>query len=555
MKQKQGLVVLKAFVTLLAINILAGLAPKRFDLTEDQRYTLSKAALNSVAAFKNTVIVDVLLGGDLSPEFTKLKLETLQILDEFAAENKNIKYNFVDPFEGVESPETVVADLQRMGLTPTRLTTGDPTKITQDILFPWALVNHNNKTVRVKLLKNKLGASEIERVNQSVQQLEYVFADAFTKINLTTKKKIAVIKGNGEMQDQNLADLLTTLGDYYNIGAITLDSVTKNPQATLNSLRDFDLAFVAKPTQAFTDEEKFVLDQFVVGGGKSIWLIDQVNIELDSLFNQSGSTMAMPRNLNLKDFFFSYGVRVNPNLINDLYFTQIVLASGEGNNASYNPVPWYYSPMVFSRNDHPINNNIEAVRMQFANDIDTLKNGIHKTILLYSSPLSKVDGTPRQIHLESVNTPPDKASYTHGNKALAVLLEGAFQSAFTNRVKPLKLQGSAEKGSLNQMIVISDGDVAKNQLRNGRPLELGYDKWTNNFYGNKEFLINCFNYLLDDRGLMNIRSKKVSVPFLDSEKIASQKSTWQVVNLALPLLFVIALQLGFNYYRKRKYGS
>ena len=552
--KKSLLSIIKAIVLLLIVNILASFFYARIDLTEDSRYTLSTAALNSVGEFSAPVIVDILLDGNLPPEFIKLKVETRQLLEEFASENKNIKFNFVNPLEGAPQIDGVITDLQALGLTPTNVTVEQNGKVSQEIIFPWAMVNYNNSTVKVPLLKNKLGATTEERVNNSVQHLEYAFADAFTKLNIKEKKKIAIIKGNGELGDIYIADYLTTLKDYYNIGAITLDSVSTNPEKVLEQLKGFDLALIAKPTEAFTDEEKFILDQYISGGGKSLWLIDQVAMELDSLFNEEGTAMALPRNLNLNDFFFKYGIRLNADLINDLYFTQIVLATGEGNSSQYNPVPWYYNPMVFSKNDHPINNNLEAIRFQFTGSLDTLANDYKKHILLSSSPLSKTEGVPKPIQLDIINTPPDKDLYNDGNKILGVLVEGAFKSTYENRVKPIKLNTIVDQGPENKMIVLTDGDLIRNQIRNGRPLELGYDKWTNNFFGNKEFLINCLNYLLDDTGLINIRNKKVTIPFLDEEKIINQKTKWQLINIGLPLCLTFIFGFLIHTIRKKKYG-
>ena len=261
----------------------------------------------------------------------------------------------------------------------------------------------------------------------------------------------------------------------------------------------------------------------------------------------------MPRDVNLNDFFFKYGVRLNPVLVNDLYATQIVLASGAGTDSEYNPVPWYYHPMVFSRNDHPINSNLEAIKFQFTGSLDTLQNEYKKSILYRSSPLSKIEATPKQLRLDILNTPPDKELYNNGNHPLAILIEGSFSSSFENRIKPLELEGNLEKGIENKMIVIADGDVIRNQLRNGRPLELGYDKWTNNYYGNKEFLLNSVNYLLDDTGLINIRNKKVTIPLLDPEKIVSQKTKWQLINMGAPLLFMVLMAIVFTIFRRRRY--
>ncbi|MEZ4811269.1 MAG: gliding motility-associated ABC transporter substrate-binding protein GldG [Allomuricauda sp.] len=547
--------VLKAIMVVAALNLVGHFLYTRFDLTEDKRYTLSQPAIDVVQKFDAPVIVDVLLDGNIPAEFSKLKTETIQLLESFVSKNSNIKYTLVDPLEDEAKAQETIAQLQGLGLQPANVTVEDNGKVSQELVFPWAMVNYKNQTVKVPLLKNKLGSSAEDRINNSVQQLEYAFADAFAKLSIAEKKSVAVIKGNGELDDIFIADYLTTIRDYYNIGAITLDSVATNPQKVLNQLKRFDLALIAKPTQAFTDEEKYVLDQYVVHGGKSIWLLDQVAMEMDSIYKGGGSALAIPRNLNLKDFFFNYGIRINPVLVNDLYFTQIVLATGEGNDSQYNPLPWYYNPMVFSRNDHPINANIEAVRYQFASPMEILGNDYTKTVLLQSSPLSKTDGTPRQIGLDILNNPPDKATYDHGNQPLAVLVEGKFTSMYKNRIKPLEMSNAMEEGPENKMIVISDGDVIKNQLRNGRPLELGYDKWTNSFYGNKEFLVNCTNYLLDDTGLINIRNKKVSIPLLDVKKIADQKTKWQFLNIGVPVVLTLLFGIFFNFYRKRKFAA
>ncbi len=549
------LTILKAVAVLIGINVLASFVHPRFDLTEDNRYTLSEQAISSTTGFKSPVIIDVLLAGNLPSEFLKLKVETQQLLEEFADKNNNIKFNFIDPLEDAKETGTVIAELQGLGLTPVNSTVEENGKVSQEIIFPWAMVNHNNTTLKVPLLKNKLGATTEERVNNSVQHLEYAFADAFFKLNIKDKKRVAIIKGNGELEDIYLADYLTTIRDYYNIGAITLDSVANNPQKVLDQLNAYDLALVAKPTEAFSEAEKYVLDQYMVNGGKSIWLIDQVAVELDSLFNEKGSSLALPRDLHLNDFFFKYGIRINPVLVNDMYFTQIVLAAGDGNDAQYNPMPWVYNPMVFSRNTHPVNKNIEAVRFQFANTIDTLGNNNKKTVLLWSSPLSKVDGTPKEISLDIINFPLQKETYNNGNQPLAVLVEGAFTSAYTNRVKPISLSTDLEQGPENKMLVIADGDIIKNQIRKDRPLELGYDKWTNSFYGNKEFLVNAINYMLDDGGLINIRNKKVAIPFLDAEKIAAEKTKWQLTNIGLPVLLTLIFGVFFNTIRKGKYGK
>ncbi len=553
-KSNNMLQVVTAIILLIILNGLSSLVFTRIDMTQDRRYTLSQAALNTVESLKGEVVVNVLLEGQLPAEFEKLKAETRQLLEEFRTANSRISINFIDPLEEEAKPDAAMANLQDMGLTPVNVTVEDKGSVSQELLFPWALVNYDRKTVKVALLKNKLGSTPEERINNSVQNLEYAFADAFTKLGLKEKKQVAVIKGNGEMEDRYLADYLTTIRDYYNIGAITLDSVATNPQKVFDQLKGYHLALIAKPTEAFTDEEKYILDQYMVQGGKTIWLLDKVAMELDSLFNETGSAMALARNLNLEDLLFRYGIRINPVLVNDLYFTQIVLASGEGSAANYDPVPWYYHPMVFSKNNHPININTEAVRFQFASTIDTLANPYRKTVIYDSSPLSKTDRIPKLIGLQMIKSPPNREEYNRGNLPLAVLVEGEFESAYANRVKPLTLNGAREKGPLNKMLVVSDGDVIRNQLRNGRPLELGYDQWTNNFYGNKEFLVNAINFLLDDTGLIGLRTRTTEIPLLDQEKITAGRGKWQLINIAVPLLIILFFGLLFNALRRRKYG-
>ncbi|MEM6541592.1 MAG: gliding motility-associated ABC transporter substrate-binding protein GldG [Bacteroidota bacterium] len=438
-------------VVVLALNGLSSLYYYRLDLTEDKRYTLSQAAVSTVDDFDAPVIIDVLLDGPLPSEFTRLRSETVLLLEQFRSKNSKIQVNLINPLEEPQEREQTIFDLQQLGLKPATVTIEDEGRTTQELIFPWAMVNHKNKTVKVPLLKNTLGASQEERINNSVQNLEYAFSDAFVKLQLQEKKKIAVLKGNGELEDRYLADFLSTIREYYNIGAITLDQVAEQPNKVLEQLNNFDMALVAKPTEAFTEAEKYVLDQYILYGGKSLWLLDQVAIELDSLFNEKGAAVAIPRDLNLNDFFFKHGIRINPVLLNDLYNTPIVLATGEASTAEYNPLPWVYYPMVFSKENHPVNTNIEAIQIRFGNVIDTLASLNKKTVVLQSSPFSKKEGTPKSIGLEMLQTFPSQRDYEPGGGfPIAVAIEGDFTSVYTNRIKPILLKNAKEKGVANK---------------------------------------------------------------------------------------------------------
>jgi len=546
-------------LTLLMVNIfISAKFYGRFDLTLDSRYTLSEAALNVVKDVDSPIVIDVFLEGDNFPsEFRRLQTETKQLLEEFSAYNNNIKFKFINPIEDKATRDRTIVQLTDRGLTPMQLSVQENGTESKTVIIPWALASYNNQTVDIPLVKYKLNANRQELVTNSVQHLEYAFADGLSKLINPKRRKIAVLKGNNELKDIQIADFLKTLGQYYYIAPFTLDSVATNPQKASKSLNTYDLIIAAKPTEAFSEEEKYVLDQYIMNGGKSLWLIDQINMEKDSLFNLEGKNVAMPRDLNLTNFFFKYGARINPLLtsVKSQNIGRITLETGEDENVKLQHFRWPYSPLALSDVNHPIVNNINFVKFDFANQIDTLKNDIKKIILLKSDKPSRLEGTPKEISLDFAIQEPPSELFTKDRQNLAVLLEGEFTSVYNNRVKPLKLANDKTKSNETKMIIIADGDVIKNDIDKGRPTTLGFDKWTKETYGNKEFLLNAVNYLLDDDGLINIRSKEVKVAFLDQAKIANEKSKWQVINIVLPLLFLGLFGFVFNFFRKRKYAK
>lgn len=542
---------------LVGINITGHFIFKRFDLTADKRYTLSETSLQIVAEVKEPLYIDVFLEGNFPGEFKKLQTETQQLLEEFKAENPNVIFQFVNPLdEEVNRDETIQSFLER-GLTPVNVTVNEKGQQTQEVVFPWAIATCGDKSIKVPLLKNMMGASTAEKIISSVQHLEYAFANAINTVSKEKQKRVAVIKGNGELHDILIADFVKSVRDNYYIGTFTLDSVAKNPAEALKYLKKYDLAVIAKPTEVFTDTEKQVLDQFIINGGKSLWLMDHVSMEMDSLM-QTGENLAFPRDLNLNDMFFKYGIRIRPDLIKDLMNTPIALATGQqGSSTQYSQFPWFFSPAVYSESTNPIVSNLDVIKFEFANPIEPLKNDINKTVLLTSSKYSKLIGTPSEINLNMVEERPEQKEFANGgNYPVAVLLEGKFHSVYENRVLAFKDNTFKPIGKDNKMIVISDGDVIKNQLdKNYQPLELGYDKWTNNLYANKEFLMNCVNYLLDDNGLINIRSKEVNLPMLDKEKVVENYTTAQIITVGLPLVVLLVFGLVFTFLRKRKYSK
>lgn len=539
---------------LIILNVIGNHMYKRFDLTQDQRYTLSESALNTVKDVDSPLIIDVFLDGDFPSEYRRLKNETRQLLEEFAVYNSEIKFNFINPLEDEKSKDAIIQQLIERGLEPLQLSVNESGKTSQALIFPWALASYHEQTVKIPLIKNTIGATADETVTNSVQNLEFAFAEGFKKLVTPKSKKIAILKGNGELGDGYIFDFVSSIREHYYLAPFTLDSVAQNPQETLQKLQGFDLVIAAKPTEAFTEEEKFVLDQYTMNGGKSLWLTESIIMDKDSLYQESGRAVAIMRDLNLNDFFFKYGVRINPVIVNDLYSAPIWLAIGEGSQAQFQPVQWQYSPLAGANPDHPITSNLNLVKFDFASQIDTLKNGVTKTILLRSSDLTKLDGVPKEISLDMVTQDPKPETYTKGPQTLAVLLEGEFISVYNNRIKPFQISNEKNTSVPTKMIVISDGDIIKNDLVKGKPQELGFERWSGRSFGNKEFLENAVNYLLNDDGLINIRSKEVVIPFLDLQKVADDKFKWQFINIVLPLLLLGVFGFVFNFFRKKRYS-
>ena len=542
------------------LNLAGHFLYKRFDLTADKRYTLSQTSLNIVAEVKEPLYIDVFLEGDFPGEFKKLQTETQQLLEEFKTNNSNIIFQFVNPLEKEEEKDSIMQSFIQRGLTPVNVTVNDKGQQTQEVVFPWAVATCGNRSIKVPLLKNMMGASTAEKVVSSVQHLEYAFANAINTVSKDKQKKVVILNGNGELEDRYIADFIKSVRDNYFIAPFTLDSVAKSPVQTLEHLKKYDLAIIAKPTEAFSDQEKQVLDQYVVNGGKTIWLVDQVNMEIDSLYNETGTNLAFPRDLNLNDMFFKYGIRLNPDLIKDLLATPIILETGEpGSSTQKVKLPWYLSPMIYPSQDanNPIVTNLDGIKFQFASPIEPLKNDINKTILLQSSQYSKLIGTPTEVGLRMASEEIGPKDFTgSGNYPVAVLLEGKFHSVFENRVLPFKDSSFKNIGKENKMIVISDGDVIKNQLdKDGREVELGLDQRTGILYANKDFMMNCVNYLLDDNGLINIRSKEVNLPILDKEKVYASYTQSQVITVAVPIFILLLFGVAFTFLRKRKYSK
>ena len=534
-------------VVLILLNIINQGYYTRIDLTKDNRYTIAKVTEGLINKIDKQLLIKVYLEGDFPSEFKRLQIETRQFLEELSAKNSQIKIQFIRPDNQREK-------LINAGMIPSQLTVKEDGKLSNAIIFPWAEILYKNKTSKVSLLPNGTSQSQEDQLEKAIENLEFSFSNAFYKLQKEKEKKIAILSGNGELSDIQLYSFLSEVKKKYRLAKFTLDSVTTNPKKTLLDLQQFDLAIIAKPTQAFTENEKLVLDQYIINGGKTLWMIENVQADTDSLYT-NGSMLAYPRDLNLTDFFFAYGLRVNATLLQDLYAAKIPLATGNlGNKPQFQNLSWFYHPLVLGNPNHAISKNILPVRLRFANQIDTLQNNLKKTPLLMSSMLTKKVGTPAIIELNSIAKEPKEEEYSTGFQITGLLTEGVFNSMYTNRVKPFNIDNFRKKSLYNKMVVISDGDIGRNQLQKGKPFDLARDKWTDEQFGNKEFLLNAVDYLLDDNGLIELRNKNIQINLLDKKRAYQEKTYWQFINITLPLLILITFGFIFHYLRKRKYS-
>lgn len=540
-------------IGLVLINFLAANKFARFDFTIDQRYSISEASKSLLSEVNQPLKIKVYLAGDLPSTFKQLQLETRYLLEEYKAQNPNISFQFVNPVEDGEDATEIAKKFYEQGMTPERVNIAENGKVTERIVFPWAEASYQGEKFPLSLLKKKIGAETEEMLTASIQHLEYAFSDGLRKLVKERSKKIAVLKGKGQLEDKYIADFFRSLRDYYLIAPFTLRSIENEPNKTLEQLNEFDLIIDAKPEKKYSEKEKYALDQYLMQGGNALWLVEQVTAEQDSL-KKSGSTLAFPKELDLYDFFFNYGVRINPQLVNDLYSAPIILAQGSGSQAQFNPFPWMYKPLAAPAGNHPITSAIERVQFDFANPIDLLKTDINQTVLLHSSELTKLEGVPREISLNLIEKEPNFSTYTKPNQALAVLLEGEFKSLYKNRVLPFENPNHLDKSLPTQQVVISDGDVVKNKLRRNQPEELGFQPFTGETYGNKTFLMNTVNFLLDDDALLALRNKPVILTPISDEVLAKSNYFWALFNLIAPLAFLFVFGGLLIRRRKKKFA-
>lgn len=556
-KRQSYLQLIMVLVIVILLNAILSNYFFRIDLTKEKRYTLAKASKNLAAKTQNGVLIKVYLEGEFPAGFKRLQKATKEMLDEFKIySNNNIQYEFIDPLisETNKKSNEILEELSEIGVQATSIQLKKEDGFSQKIIVPGAVLYYGDKKIPINLLKSQFGQAPEAVLNTSIEQLEYEIANALRKVTETKVKQIAFLKGHGELDKWNIIDGKAELKQYYEIDDVDLTQV---PPEELNKYAGI---VIPKPTLPFSDFDKFKLDQYVMHGGKLVWFIESQLAEMDSLRN-SPQYFSISYNQNLDDLLFKFGVRINNNIIQDIQCNTIPVLSGMRNGTPEQKlVPWLYFPLVPPTSSHPIVRGVDPIWFQFAASIDTIPNSkINKTILLASSQYSRAVPAPARVDIEMAKLEPDQALFrTGGYKPMAVLLEGEFASLFAYSYDKTKnpVLDYRDKIASNKMIVVSDGDVIRNQYSasKGQVFPLGYDRYANQEFGNKRFLLNCVDYLCDDSGIIEVRSKEVTLRLLDKAKIKKEKLFWQFINIGLPIILVLIFAVANNFYRKRKYA-
>lgn len=562
------------------VNIIGSYLYTRFDLTSEKRYTLSDKSKEILKGLNDYVYFRVYLEGEFPAGFKKLRKETKEMLDEFRAYSKFIDYEFINPSESNDPNERqeVYKILYQNGLNYYTATMPTNNGVQQIMVWPGAMVSYREKELAVDLLSAQSGQNQATVLNNTSQDLEYKLISAIKDISETNKPKVGFVEGHGELSDMEVYDIAKSLSKKYSIDRVNIDGKVNalthrdyDNDSNIVVKLNYDAIVIAKPTEKFSEKDKFIIDQYVMYGGKVLWLLDHVKADMDSL-QSAESMMGVNLNTNLDDQLFKYGVKLNMNLLLSYPCAQIGLVTGQGANIQSALLPWYYFPLLNAASQHPIVKNIEAVKSDFTSSLETTTSApeIQKVPLLKTSDYTKISTAPVYISLKILNDRPNPQMFPQKGQVTAYLLNGKFSSLYENRLPEAIVESSeiAFRGESvpTSMIVVADGDVIRNQLANldyakknnrrvGSPLPLGYDQYTNNTYGNKNFIENAISYLVDGEGLININARELKIRLLDMNKINKKQTTLQVVNVVLPSLILILFGLILAYIRKNKYSK
>lgn len=542
------------FILILIVFLgVLGVFKFRIDLTSEKRYTLSFTTTDVLKSINDPINIEVYLEGDFPASFKQLQKETQFILEEFRRINPKISFSFIDPIKEKISQE----NLEAMGMQPSILPDMKDGKISEIVLFPYAVIKHKGKGISTPLIIEQQNIKPSEQLNKSVENLEYNIISNIKSITETEKKNIGILVNQDELRPDEFQGFMEMALQHYHTFPIIPKNQKELTKEDLQNLRRTQALVIAKPRKAFTDNEKVVLDQYIMNGGRTLWMIDAVNAEMDTLTIKK-KIMAYPIDLNMTDFFFNYGIRINPTLIKDVKkFALLRLVTGEvQGNPQYMSLPWPYFTLGIDEKKHAITKNLNPVKLEFPTSIDTLgRPNIKTTVLFESSEKTLQKQVPNYIDLKEIASVDSLGQNEKPSmpKIYAVALEGKFSSAYATRSERHLFPNFKAESPENKMIVIADGDVGRNNIVQGNALPLGVDLLTNQRYGNEQFLQNCLDFLLDDNNLISLRNRDIEERLLDRERISEERKLWQWLNLLLPLVLIIIIGIIFYGIKARRF--
>lgn len=556
-------------VVIIFVNVVGYYFFARIDLTEERRYSLSASTKKLLKGIDEVVFIRCYLDGDMPAQYKTLRNETREMLDQFRAYNSNIEYEFVDPnnFENPKERDEFYRRLFEKGFSPINITTTKSNTQVQQYIFPYLEITHKGRNFIVPLISSKKGIAGDGIIAGSIENLEYNLYSSIRSIANDQKDKIVFLYGHGELSAEYLYDFIASLSECYDIDSVSIneklnaltdrvyDSVDVNKVTISNK---YKCMIVAKPTSIFSYKDLYIIDQYIMHGGRVLWLLDALNVSMDSLQSQP-TTFATSNFTGVDDILFRYGAKVNTNLVMDLQCAKVPIVTGQyqDNMPQMSFYPWNFFPEIHPNSNHIVSDKISPVKLEFASTIDTTASSATKTPLLTTSNGTRIMNAPVNVSLNMLKQKQDPKLFNAGAKTVALLLEGEFSSAFKNRLTATMEENTQiafkDFSDSTAMIVVSDGDIARNDFINGQILPLGYDKFTKQMYGNKEFLVNCVNYLCGDEDLIPLRSRELIMRKLDTAKIEREKTLWQVVNVALPIVVVLLAGVILNIVRRKRF--
>lgn len=553
----------KSFAIIVATTVISSILISyrifRIDLTSEKRYSLSEISKKTIKEFKEPINIEIYLTGNLPAGMNDFRKSIIEKIEDFNSYSPSrIFYHEFDVYDigNEKERDEIINNLIESGIQPINLEHKTTEGLSTRQIFPGAIIQSGNKAITLNLLRNNPNLSGEENLGQSTELLEFEFLRALRYIKQTDNKKVAFLKGHGEADENETADISYYLRSNYEVVEIHTDD--------LLSKDDINVLVIADPQEKFSERDKLAIDQYIMTGGKTLWCVDPVFASIDSL-SKGYSTIAFERDLNLRDLLFRYGVRLNSDLVQDAFCIQYpVNTAPPGQATKFMPAPFYFSPLAVPNQGSPVSRNLNNIFLEFPGSLDIVGEEEERKsqLILTTSPYGRSVTTPVEVSLLSATTPPDKRFFNKPNIPIGVILEGKFESVFQNRMtKQLGIDESDIKRISNnsKMIVISDGGIIKNKvrIRNGRNqiLPLGYDQFSGQTFGNRDFIINCIDYLADDIGIMELRSRTLKLRILDKVKIREEKIKWQILNVFIPIIIIILSGILYNILRKRKYST